>query len=136
MSSSTTVREQCRYAESGDLTAFAEADEAFHRAIVEAGNNRLMTDFYATLSDRQRRMSIDALGPTLQQSTTVLNEHQGLISIIENRDRPAFAPALRAHLKRMYRRNGSGGPGSDDGVPLGSDARWVSAPDVGALSRT
>jgi DNA-binding GntR family transcriptional regulator len=98
------LRTQRGHAEAGDLAAFAEADEAFHRAIVTAGRNALLTGFYATLADRQRRMSIHALGPTPERLPVVLREHQELIDIIEAGDHAAFGPALRSHLDRVHRR--------------------------------
>lgn len=90
-------------ARSRDVAAFTAADDAFHRAIVEAGGNRLLTDFYATLSDRQRRMSVHVLGPTLRRSSAILDEHQELIELIESGNPDIFGTALRRHLNRMYR---------------------------------
>ncbi|MEW2546286.1 GntR family transcriptional regulator [Streptomyces sp. NPDC047002] len=87
----------------GDLERFLQADEAFHRLIVGAGRNALLIDFYATLADRQRRMSIHALGPGPEQFPPVLREHEELIRIIESSEHEAFAPALRAHLDWAYR---------------------------------
>jgi DNA-binding GntR family transcriptional regulator len=98
------LRVQQAHAETGDLMAFAEADEAFHRTIVDAGRNALTIDFYRTLADRQRRMSLHALGPVPDQLPVVLREHRELIEIIESGDEAAFAPALRAHLDGTHRR--------------------------------
>jgi DNA-binding GntR family transcriptional regulator len=95
---------QREHAETGDLIAFAEADEAFHRTIVAAGRNALTIGFYRTLADRQRRMSVHALGPIPEQLPVVLEEHRELIAIIESGDATAFAPALRAHLDGTHRR--------------------------------
>jgi DNA-binding GntR family transcriptional regulator len=100
----TALRTQQMHAEAGDLHAFAEADEAFHRTIVAAGRNALTIRFYATLADRQRRMSIHALGPAPAQLPVVLREHEELIAIIEAGDHAAFPPALRAHLDGTHRR--------------------------------
>jgi DNA-binding GntR family transcriptional regulator len=98
------LRTQQAHGEAGDLHAFADADEAFHRAIVAAGGNQLMIGFYATLADRQRRMSIRALGPTPERPSAILREHQELITIISSGDDSAFGPALRTHLDRTHRR--------------------------------
>jgi DNA-binding GntR family transcriptional regulator len=98
------LRVQRLYADAGDLSAFAEADETFHRTIVTAGRNELMLGFYATLADRQRRMSIRALGPTPEQLPVVLREHEALIAIIDAGDDVAFASALRDHLSGTHRR--------------------------------
>ncbi|MDT7725509.1 MAG: hypothetical protein QOI21_2085 [Actinomycetota bacterium] len=98
------LRVQQDHADSGDLSAFAEADEAFHRTIVAAGRNELLISFYATLADRQRRMSIRALGPVPGQLPVVLREHEALIAIIDAGDDVAFASALRDHLSGTHRR--------------------------------
>ena len=98
------LRTQRAHGESGDLHAFADADEAFHRAIVAAGGNQLMIGFYATLADRQRRMNIRALGPVPERPSGILREHQELIDIISSGDDSAFGPALRTHLDRTHRR--------------------------------
>jgi DNA-binding GntR family transcriptional regulator len=100
----SALRIQRTHAEAGDLHAFAEADEVFHAAIVAAGRNALTIRFYATLADRQRRMSIHALGPAPEQLPVVLREHEELIAIIEAGDHAAFSPALRAHLDGTHRR--------------------------------
>ncbi|MCE3551857.1 GntR family transcriptional regulator [Pseudonocardia sp. RS11V-5] len=92
------------HADRGDLHAFAEADEAFHRTLVAAGRNALTMRFYATLADRQRRMSVHALGPVPDQLPVVLRQHEELIGIVEARDEAAFAVALRAHLDGTHRR--------------------------------
>lgn len=92
------------HAERGDLHAFAEADEAFHRTLVAAGRNALTMRFYASLADRQRRMSVHALGPVPDELPRVLREHEELIGVVEARDETAFAAALRAHLDGTHRR--------------------------------
>jgi DNA-binding GntR family transcriptional regulator len=97
------LRVQEEHAEAGDLRAFAEADEAFHRTIVAAGRNALTMRFYATLADRQRRMSMHVLGPAPEKGAVVLQDHAQLVAIIEAGDEPAFGPALRAHLARAHR---------------------------------
>jgi len=92
------------HAERGDLTAFAEADEAFHRTLVAAGGNALLIRFYAGLADRQRRMSVHALGPVPERLPVVLREHEELIGIVADGDEAAFGFALRAHLDGTHRR--------------------------------
>jgi DNA-binding GntR family transcriptional regulator len=95
---------QRRAAEDGDLRAFAEADEAFHRAIVAGGGNALLTRFYAGLADRQRRMSMHALGPVPEHLPLILGQHEELLGTLEARDETGFTTALRAHLDGTHRR--------------------------------
>jgi DNA-binding GntR family transcriptional regulator len=91
-------------ADRGDLAAFATADEGFHRAIVAGGGNALLTRFYTGLADRQRRMSMHALGPVPEQLPVILREHEDLVGTVEARDEARFAAALRAHLDGTHRR--------------------------------
>lgn len=91
-------------AANADLHAFAEADERFHRTLVEAGGNALLIRFYTGLADRQRRMNVAALGPVPDHIQVVLREHGELIEIIESGDAAAFTTALRAHLDGTHRR--------------------------------
>ncbi len=99
----TVLEVQRGHAERDDLPAFAEADETFHRTIVTAGGNALFLRFYAALADRQRRMSMYALGPVPEQLPVVLHEHAELVSIIEACDEAEFAAALRSHLNGTHR---------------------------------
>ncbi|WP_051165844.1 GntR family transcriptional regulator [Amycolatopsis orientalis] len=97
---------QRQHAEAGDVPAFAEADELFHRTIVAAGGNALLLSFYTTLADRQRRMNVHALGPIPARLPQVVREHEELLNIIAEAETKAdaFAPALRAHLDSVHRR--------------------------------
>jgi DNA-binding GntR family transcriptional regulator len=97
------VKRQHEHAESGDLVAFAEADEAFHRAIVAAGGNAITTRFYATLADRQRRMNMHALGPNLEHVAVVLREHAALADAVADGDAESFTELLRSHLDGTHR---------------------------------
>ncbi|GAY09445.1 GntR family transcriptional regulator [Pseudonocardia sp. N23] len=94
---------QRRHAARDDLPGVAAADEAFHRTIVDAGGNRLTARFYASLGDRQRRMSIRALAPKPEQVAVVLDEHAALVGAIEALDGDRFAALLPAHLDGTHR---------------------------------
>ncbi|GAA4542635.1 GntR family transcriptional regulator [Pseudonocardia xishanensis] len=92
------------HAARGDLPAFAEADEVFHRTLVETGRNAVTLRFYATLADRQRRMSMHALGPVPARLPEIVDEHAALVDIVRAGDAAAFASALHRHLDRTHRR--------------------------------
>jgi DNA-binding GntR family transcriptional regulator len=97
------LRIQQAHADAGDVHAFAAADEDFHGRIVAAGRNGLTIRFYATLAERQQRMSMRALGPVPERLPGVLREHAELIATIENGDEQGFGTALRAHLDGIHR---------------------------------
>ena len=98
-----SLAEQAACAERHDAHAFAEADDAFHFGIVEAAGNALAIKFYASLADRQRRMSLSVLKPKARQLDLVMSEHEGLATKILARDTDGFASALRHHLDTNHR---------------------------------
>ncbi len=97
------LAEQQKNADSGDITAFAKADEYFHRSIVEAGGNDILIGFYTTLSDRQQRMSARTLHVMPTNFPIILREHGELIDLIESGEFERFSSALSAHLDRFHR---------------------------------
>ncbi|SEK54556.1 GntR family transcriptional regulator [Nonomuraea pusilla] len=92
------IARQRELAEAGDVSGFAAADEAFHRGIVEASGNRLAARFYATLGDRQRRMSVSALRPRPHRLHVLADEHETLLGHLVAGASDDFAAALRGHL--------------------------------------
>jgi DNA-binding GntR family transcriptional regulator len=100
---SRSLAEQAACAERHDAHAFAEADDAFHFGIVDASGNALAIKFYASLADRQRRMSLSVLKPKARQLDLVMSEHEGLATKILARDTDGFASALRHHLDTNHR---------------------------------
>ncbi|MCO5967420.1 GntR family transcriptional regulator [Actinoallomurus soli] len=99
-------------AEVADVAGFADADEAFHRCIVEASANRLAVRFYTTLGDRQRRMSISALRPRPERLPLLADEHEALLDLLRRGDDAGFASALLGHLTATH---GSPNPAVRDG---------------------
>jgi DNA-binding GntR family transcriptional regulator len=84
------------------VSAFAEVDERFHRAIVDAAGNALASKFYLTLADRQRRMTIGAVGRRAAQLGALVSEHKGLRDHIRDRDADGFAASLSRHLDSTH----------------------------------
>lgn len=89
--------------DSGDLSAFSAADAAFHALIAEAGGNALLTSFFATLRDRQQRMTARSLWRRDELAATVISEHKHLAGLIAAGDPDAFAEALTAHVHKTHR---------------------------------
>ncbi len=82
----------------GDRTGFVEADRRFHRTIVGAAGNAVLTRLYDSLRDRQRRMSATAIArdPALQRR--FLDEHRGIAAAIGRGDPQAAGDLVKAHL--------------------------------------
>lgn len=82
----------------GDLDAYAEHDSAFHLALVAAGGNAVLTEFAATLRERQRRMIALSVGAAGERAPGFVAEHEALVAAVEAGDAAGFRTALRAHL--------------------------------------
>lgn len=97
------VAEQGRCARGGDFTAFCAADTAFHLRVVDSAGNPHLTDLYASLRDRHRRVSMS----TTPRAPTDLNgahvSHQRLVEVLEQGDLDAALSAFRAHLRGVRR---------------------------------
>ncbi len=81
-----------------DAHRFTELDQRFHGALVEAAANRLLSDFYAALRDRQLRMGATALRRDPGRYDTILAEHAALTDLIDAGDAEAAANALADHF--------------------------------------
>lgn len=93
------LAEQRRLADAGDRSRFVDSDQQFHRLIVAAGGNQILTELYDSLRDRQRRTGLVALLNTAERLEQIQAEHQGLAELLSRRDLSGYREALRAHLQ-------------------------------------
>lgn len=84
-----------------NLGGYALADAEFHAAIIRAGDNALITQFYATLYDRQIRMARSSI-PTDELAEDVIEAHVALLDAIEARDVTRFETLLDDHLTNIH----------------------------------
>jgi DNA-binding GntR family transcriptional regulator len=98
----TSIMRQQELAAARDVAAFAEVDALFHRSIVDAAGNALATRFYASLADRQRRMTIGAVGGRPEKLGALVKEHRSLATRVRRRDLDGFARTLQAHLDNTH----------------------------------
>jgi DNA-binding GntR family transcriptional regulator len=96
------TRAQAELGAARDIAGFARSDAEFHRAIVTASGNAIADRFYATLGDRQRRMTIGAISARPERIEALVREHQGLAERIAERDPDGFARALGRHLDATH----------------------------------
>jgi DNA-binding GntR family transcriptional regulator len=94
---------QIEHAATTDIEAFAASDQRFHRAIVDAADNALASRFYATLGDRQRRMTTRAVTCDLAPLGRLVKEHRSLLGHVDAGDVAGFAATLRAHFVDTHR---------------------------------
>ncbi len=96
------LEEQARFAPAQDVESFARSDQRFHQAIVDFAGNALASDFYGALCDRQRLMTIGAVGAQVGKLLDLLRQHRELLGCIETGDDNGFAFELRRHLESTH----------------------------------
>jgi DNA-binding GntR family transcriptional regulator len=95
------LSDQERHVSRGNRIGFVEADRLFHRAIVSATGNSILTRLHDSLRERQRRMgaAIVARDPSLQER--YLAEHRAIAEALA--DGGDVGPLLTAHLEGARR---------------------------------
>jgi DNA-binding GntR family transcriptional regulator len=86
----------------GDIAGFVSADERFHAELVGAAANAIATGFYATLGDRQRRMTTQAISLNGERLAHFVPEHRHLLELTAGADVEGFAGALWNHLRDTH----------------------------------
>ena len=82
----------------GDVARFIDLTLAFHRGFVEAGDNRVMLEMYALLSDRHRFSLLMNSRHLLDRSDELIAEHEALVAHLRAGDSAAFATTLQGHI--------------------------------------
>jgi DNA-binding GntR family transcriptional regulator len=80
-------------------TPFVIADREFHRLIVAANGNDLLTRQYDALRDRQQRIAATAVARDPARVAGFIAEHRDIAAAIEQRDPEAAAARVAAHLR-------------------------------------
>ncbi|MFJ9405875.1 FadR/GntR family transcriptional regulator [Streptomyces sp. NPDC101393] len=93
------LAERGRAWDSGEVTAFIDADMRFHRAVAAAAHNSVLAELYGHLSDALRG-TLEAVVPT-QLPDAVRHQfdaHTAIVDAIEARDAEAAERAALTHL--------------------------------------
>jgi DNA-binding GntR family transcriptional regulator len=77
---------------------FTEADRDFHGLLVAATGNRVVTDLYGALRDRQLRMGVTALLADPHRVERILEEHTALADAVSAGDLDAALASVAHHL--------------------------------------
>jgi DNA-binding GntR family transcriptional regulator len=81
----------------GNYAAVADADERFHRTLVELAGNREMLRTFSDLTDRIRVIRrLDFAAPDRIQAT--FDEHAAILTRLIARDAPGAEALIRAHI--------------------------------------
>lgn len=81
-----------------DPVAFIESDRQFHRTIVSAAGNPVLSDFYESLRDRQLRMGVHAVATSDRRTGEVLAEHAAIVESLRSGNSEDAAAAVAQHL--------------------------------------
>jgi DNA-binding GntR family transcriptional regulator len=78
---------------------FARADRRFHRAIVHAAGNAILTRLYDALRDRQQRIAAVSLARNPADAQRFIADHREIAAALERRDGSAACELVAAHLR-------------------------------------
>ncbi len=81
---------------------FTDADRDFHRQIVAANGNAILTRQYDALRDRQQRISAAAMAHDRARIARFIAEHREIAAAIALRDADGAAALMTAHLRRAH----------------------------------
>lgn len=88
---------------------YFDADNAFHRVIIDAAGNRYVQDMYANLGALTHRMRQAVIRGTSDVSEAAV-EHAAIMEAFTKGDTHSPVAALRAHIKGVRSRSLSGSP--------------------------
>lgn len=82
-----------------DWFAVSGFDRRFHRAIVNAAGNTVLTELYDTLRSRQQRVTVRALEARPERLTVINEEHRALVAALNDHDVEEASRLLEEHLR-------------------------------------
>lgn len=85
------------YAE-GDVAALMLADRAFHQATVDAAGNRILTELYQRLRDRQMRIGIASMRLAPERMSRALADHAALLDALRGDDEAHWNDLVSEHV--------------------------------------
>ncbi|MEO9329684.1 GntR family transcriptional regulator [Gordonia aurantiaca] len=91
-----------RRADPSDVVEFSRLDAQFHQLIAAAGDNPILADFYVTLGERHRRMTIASVHRDAAVASRILTDHLDLLGAIEAADADRFERLLAGHLAGVH----------------------------------
>ncbi|MEV0070307.1 MULTISPECIES: GntR family transcriptional regulator [unclassified Amycolatopsis] len=82
-----------------DWFAVSGLDRRFHRAIVNAAGNTVLTELYDTLRSRQQRVAVRALEARPERLSIIDAEHRQLVAALDEGDTETALRILNQHLR-------------------------------------
>jgi DNA-binding GntR family transcriptional regulator len=80
-------------------TDFASSDRRFHRAIVGAAGNAILTRLYDALRDRQQRIAAVSLARNPADAERFIADHREIAAALERGDAAGACELVSAHLR-------------------------------------
>ncbi|WP_328609812.1 GntR family transcriptional regulator [Amycolatopsis sp. NBC_00345] len=93
------IEEMDRAGKDRDWFAVSGLDRQFHRAIVNAAGNTVLTELYDTLRSRQQRVAVRALEARPERLSIIDAEHRQLVAAIDGHEEAAARRLLNEHLR-------------------------------------
>jgi len=94
------IAEQERAIATGEPSSeFAPSDRRFHRAIVDAAGNAILTRLYDALRDRQQRIAAVSLARDPGGAARFIEDHREIAAALERGDARAACELVAAHLR-------------------------------------
>jgi DNA-binding GntR family transcriptional regulator len=92
------IEEMDRAGKDRDWFAVSGLDRQFHRAIVNAAGNTVLTELYDTLRSRQQRVTVRALEARPERLSIIAAEHRQLVAAIDAHEAAVALRLLNEHL--------------------------------------
>jgi DNA-binding GntR family transcriptional regulator len=93
------AQEQAIAAGAAGMADFARSDRRFHRAIVHAAGNAILTRLYDALRDRQQRIAAVALARNPGDAQRFIAEHRRIADALGRQDATVACELVSAHLR-------------------------------------
>ncbi|WP_329047250.1 GntR family transcriptional regulator [Amycolatopsis sp. NBC_01488] len=93
------IEEMDRAGRARDWFAVSGLDRSFHRAIVNAAGNSVLTELYDTLRSRQQRVAVRALEARPERLPVIDAEHRALVAALDAHDAEEALRILNQHLR-------------------------------------
>ncbi|MEU8580488.1 GntR family transcriptional regulator [Streptomyces abikoensis] len=82
----------------GDLNAVSRSDRAFHAEIVRSAGNRILSDLYEQLRDRQLRMGVAVMHAHPDRIAKNIAEHTEILTALRSGDAQAATDIVHRHV--------------------------------------
>jgi GntR family transcriptional repressor for pyruvate dehydrogenase complex len=93
--------EAMRRTQRGDVTAFAEADLAFHQAVMKAADNELIQALFDPIHRLIEAARLESSLPAGRRAHAI-EAHSSILAAIESGDAAAASTAMRDHLDSTF----------------------------------